>query len=200
VHDDARREEAGGDDGHLEHDRNVPARRQDPCRVHGPHREGRQLIRALAVLHLLALAALAIGPLPLDADAIAAAREAARFDHNAEPFGTITRQLAGGVGRADMVQLVGNLLLLLPFGMYAPALWRGLRSLPAVLLAGALLSTAIELGQLGLSELYGFPIRIADVDDVILNTAGVLVGYLLWRLWSWGEPLDSNRAVRGSAD
>ena len=190
MHDDARREEAGGDDGHLVHDRNVPARRQDPCRVHGPDREGRQLIRVLAILHLLALIALAIGPLPLDADAIAAAREAARFDHNAEPFATIARQLAGGPGRADTVQL----------GIYCPALLRGLLSLPAVLLAGALLSTAIELGQLGLSALYGFPIRIADVDDVILNTAGVLIGYGLWRLWSWGEPMDTNRAVRGSAD
>ena len=116
------------------------------------------------------------------------------------PFATISRQLAGGPGGADTFQLVGNLVLLLPFGIYGPALWRGLRSLPAVLLAGALLSTAVELGQLGLSELYGFPIRIADVDDVILNTTGVLIGYLLWRLWSWGAPMDSNRAVRGSAD
>ena len=79
-------------------------------------------------------------------------------------------------------------------------MWRGLRSVPAILLAGALLSTAIELGQLGLSELYGFPIRIADVDDVILNTAGVLIGYALWRIWSWGAPLDPGHAVRGSAD
>jgi len=71
---------------------------------------------------------------------------------------------------------------------------------PAILLAGALLSTAIELGQLGLSELYAFPIRIADVDDVILNTAGVLIGYALWRLWAWGAPLDPGHAVRGSAD
>ncbi len=33
-----------GDDGHLVHGRNVPSRRQDPCRVHGPHRQRRFVI------------------------------------------------------------------------------------------------------------------------------------------------------------
>jgi VanZ family protein len=30
--------------------------------------------------------------------------------------------------------------------------------------------------------LTGLPWRSADVDDVIVNTAGALVGYALWRL------------------
>jgi glycopeptide antibiotics resistance protein len=136
----------------------------------------------------------------VDPDTVAAAREAAHLEHNAEPFATIARQLAGRPDAADLTQLVGNLLLLAPLGVYGPVLSRALRSLPALLLAGALLSIAIELGQLGLSELYGFPIRIADVDDVILNTAGVIVGYAVWRLWSWGASTDSGHAVRGSAD
>jgi glycopeptide antibiotics resistance protein len=138
---------------------------------------------------------LTVGPLPLDTDAIAAAREAANQDHNAEPFATIARQMAGGPGGPDTIQLVGNLLLLAPLGIYGPALWRGLRSVPAILFAGALLSTAIELGQLGLSEVYGFPIRIADVDDVILNAAGVLIGYAIWRLWSSGPAAGSGRVT-----
>jgi glycopeptide antibiotics resistance protein len=138
---------------------------------------------------------LTVGPLPLDTDAIAAAREAANQDHNPEPFATIARQLAGGPGGADTFQLVGNFLLLAPFGIYGPALWRGLRSVPAILAAGALVSIAIELGQLGLSEVYGFPIRIADVDDVILNTAGVLLGYAIWRLWSPEPAAGSGRVT-----
>jgi glycopeptide antibiotics resistance protein len=142
----------------------------------------------------------AVGPLPFDPNDIAAAREAARLEHNAEPFATIVRQLAGRPDRADLTQLVGNLLLLLPLGIYGPAMWRGLRSLPAVVVAGALISIAIELGQLGLSRLYGFPIRIADVDDVILNTTGVVIGYALWRLWWWSAGVDSGHAVRESAD
>ena len=146
------------------------------------------------------MGALAIGPLPLDPDSIAAAREAALLDHNAIPFATLERQLTSGFSRDATIQLAGNLLLLMPLGVYGPSLWRGLRSLPLLLLAGAAVSAAIELGQLGLSELYGFPIRIADIDDVILNTAGVFIGYLVWPAWSSGRSVDSDHAVRGPAD
>lgn len=154
------------------------------------------MIRTVAILHLLAVVLLAVGPLPTDPEAIAIARDAARLDHNAVPFYTIVRQLATGPDRADTVQLVGNLLLLAPFGVYGPILWGGLRSLGAILVAGVIFSSAIELGQLWLSQRYGFPIRIADIDDVILNTIGILMGYCAWRLWSWGAALDPERAVR----
>ena len=97
-----------------------------------------------------------------------------------------------------MIQLIGNLLLLAPLGVYGPALWRQLRSFAATAVVAAVLSTAIELGQLGLSELYGFPIRIADVDDVILNTAGALVGYAAWRVATSGGTADSGRVAKAS--
>jgi glycopeptide antibiotics resistance protein len=201
VHDDARREEAGGDDGHLQHDRNVQARRQDPCRVHGPHREGRHpLIRFLAAAHLLAVAALTFLPLPIGAEAIAEARAAAIVDHNPILFATLRFQLEGGVTSFELRQLVGNFLLLLPLGIYGPILSPRLRSLPAILVVGAGLSAAIELGQLAVATAYGFPVRVADVDDVLLNTLGVLAGYLLWRAWSATASVDSDHALRGSAD
>jgi len=143
---------------------------------------------------------LAIGPLPLDPDSIAAAREAALLDHNAIPFATLERQLTSGFSRDATIQLAGNLLLLVPLGVYGPGLWGAVRSWPVLLVAGIAVATVIELGQLGLSELYGFPIRIADVDDVILNAAGVLIGFVAWRLWSLGGPVDSDHALRGPAD
>ena len=39
-----------------------------------------------------------------------------------------------------------------------------------------------EGAQLGLSMLMGYWYRVADVDDLILNTAGVLLGYGAFRL------------------
>ena len=68
------------------------------------------------------------------------------------------------------------------------------------MLVGAGASTLIELGQLAVATAYGFPVRVADIDDVLLNTSGVLVGYLLWRAWSTAASVDSDHAVRGSAD
>lgn len=201
MHDDAGREKAGGDDGHLQHDRNVPPRRQDPCRVHGAHREGRRaLIGLLAVAHLTIVLVLTFLPLPIGQEAIEAARAAAIVDHNPVPLATLRFQLDGGLTPFELRQIVGNLLLLLPFGIYGPILWPRLRSVPAILLVGLGLSAMIELGQLTVATWYGFPVRVADVDDVLLNTAGVLAGYLLWRAWSATASVDSDHAVRGPAD
>jgi glycopeptide antibiotics resistance protein len=139
-------------------------------------------------------------PLPIGAEAIEAARATATVDHNAVPLATLRFQLDGGIAGFELRQLVGNVLLLLPFGIYGPILAPRLRSLPAILLAGAGLSALIELGQLAVATAYGFPVRVADIDDVLLNTLGVLVGYLLWRAWAATASVDSDHAVRGSAD
>jgi glycopeptide antibiotics resistance protein len=139
-------------------------------------------------------------PLPIGAEAIVAARAAAAYDHNAVPLATLRFELAGGVTPFELRQIVGNFLLLLPLGIYGPILWPRLRALPAIVLFGAGVSTLIELGQLAVATAYGFPVRVADVDDVLLNTIGVIVGYVLWRAWSMGASVDSDHAVRGSAD
>ena len=49
-------------------------------------------------------------------------------------------------------------------------------------MTGLAVSVAIEGTQLGLSLLMGYWYRVADVDDLILNTAGVLLGYGAFRL------------------
>ena len=100
----------------------------------------------------------------------------------------------------ELRQIVGNFLLLLPLGVYGPILTPRLRSLPAIVLAGAGLSILIELGQLAVATAYGFPVRVADIDDVLLNTLGTLVGYLLWRAWAVTGSVDSDDAVRRPAD
>jgi glycopeptide antibiotics resistance protein len=139
-------------------------------------------------------------PLPIGAEAIAAARAAATYDHNAVPLATLRFQLDGGVTPFELRQLVGNLLLLMPLGVWGPILTPRLRSVGAILLAGAALSILIEVGQLAIATLYGFPVRVADIDDVLLNTLGVVIGYFLWRAWSAVPSVDSDHAVRGSAD
>jgi glycopeptide antibiotics resistance protein len=122
-------------------------------------------------------------PLPIGEAALEAARRAATVDHNLIPFATLGRQLAGGLTPFEIQQWVGNLLLILPLGVYGPMRWEALRRFPAAVLAGAVASGMIELGQLGLATGYGFPIRVADVDDVLLNTLGVALGWVAWRGW-----------------
>lgn len=74
-------------------------------------------------------------------------------------------------GRWVWAMMLGNVLMLAPFGFLVPLLWerfRGLRVLPAGL--GFIL--AVEL----LQPLTG---RSFDVDDILLNLLGVLAGALL---------------------
>lgn len=139
-------------------------------------------------------------PLPIGADEIAAARAAATYDHNADLLATLRFQLDGGVTAFELRQIVGNLVLLLPLGLYGPILTPRLRSLPAMLLVGIAISSAIELGQLAVATAYGFPVRVADIDDVLLNSIGVVAGYAGWRAWTLVPPVDSEHAVRGPAD
>ncbi|HEX8498149.1 MAG TPA: VanZ family protein [Actinomycetales bacterium] len=69
-----------------------------------------------------------------------------------------------GLGRAN---IVGNVALFVPLGLLgAPALgWRSRR----VVAGAGLLSVAIELSQMTTG-------RTADIDDVLLNTLGAVIG------------------------
>lgn len=71
-------------------------------------------------------------------------------------------------------QIGGNLLLGIPFGVLLPVLVPKVRGILRVLLLTAIVMMMVELVQ-------GAVItgRAFDVDDVILNTSGALVGYLL---------------------
>jgi glycopeptide antibiotics resistance protein len=70
----------------------------------------------------------------------------------------------------------GNLVLFLPFGFLSPLLSRRLRSFPRFLIVLWLVLLGVELIQ-------KFTLTGAfDVDDIILNTIGALVGYVISRL------------------
>ena len=45
---------------------------------------------------------------------------------------------------------------------------------------------ALETAQLGVSLLIGAAYRSVDINDVLLNAAGVLLGYALFRGCAWG--------------
>lgn len=80
-------------------------------------------------------------------------------------------------------QLVGNVVMFVPLGVLLPALWARYRTPGRITLAALTASISIELLQLVL-RLTGVMSRSIDIDDVILNTAGALIGWTLWR-WTY---------------
>jgi glycopeptide antibiotics resistance protein len=95
---------------------------------------------------------------------------------NAIPLTTIQIYLDNLDSAFWVSQAAGNLLLMLPIGLFGPLALPWLDRWRRVLLVALLLSVFIELAQLRI------PDRSADVDDVLLNTVGALIGYGLMRM------------------
>lgn len=78
----------------------------------------------------------------------------------------------------DFFQIVFNVLMTVPFGIYLRYYFK--MSLKKTVLASFFLSLCFELVQLsGLFFIYPRPYRLADVDDLIANTLGGYLGYLI---------------------
>ena len=71
-----------------------------------------------------------------------------------------------------------NVLLFMPLGFFLPVLWQRFRKLRWTVLFGFCTSLLIETLQL-------FTFRATDVDDLILNTMGVVLGYCMFLICSW---------------
>lgn len=72
-----------------------------------------------------------------------------------------------------------NILLFVPMGFAMPLMAKRYHNFWLTIGSGFLFSLLIELSQL-------LNIRCSDVDDLITNTFGVLLGYALWVLCSRG--------------
>ena len=72
-----------------------------------------------------------------------------------------------------LINFVGNILIFMPIGFCLPLLWN-VRA-KKVIFMGFIISLYIEVTQLFLN-------RGTDVDDLILNTIGTILGLLIYRL------------------
>lgn len=70
-----------------------------------------------------------------------------------------------------------NIIMFMPFGFLLPLIWKNFRNAKKVVLMGFLMSLAIEICQL-------FNLRATDIDDLMMNTLGALVGYCCWKVFS----------------
>lgn len=92
---------------------------------------------------------------------------------NLIPFHTIKIYLERAHIGIFLVNIVGNILMFAPIGFCVPLLWRRMRGFLRITLLGVAVSCGIELLQI-------LMLRSVDIDDVILNSLGVILGYLLY--------------------
>lgn len=78
--------------------------------------------------------------------------------------------------RIALLNIVGNVVMFMPLGALLPLWDRRYRKAWATILAGLSLTFSIELLQ------YLMGTRSADIDDIILNTLGTVLGFALYRI------------------
>ena len=93
---------------------------------------------------------------------------------NLHPGSTLRAYLDQPAFKDAVKQIGGNVLLGVPFGVLVPVVAPRARGLLRVLLLTAVVMLLVEFAQGALVEGRAF-----DIDDVILNTTGALVGYVL---------------------
>ncbi|MDO4490074.1 MAG: VanZ family protein [Lachnospiraceae bacterium] len=95
-------------------------------------------------------------------------REIQRFYHYWKQVGLLSAVL----------NLAGNLVGFVPWGFLVPLCFKGMRSWKPVVLSGFFLTLVLELLQLYLKA------GIFDVDDILLNTVGALLGYQIFWIFN----------------
>lgn len=80
-------------------------------------------------------------------------------------------------GRA-FLQVLFNVMLLMPLGVYIRYFWQKRSYWKQALLSGFGLSLFFEITQItGFYSFYDCPYRLFDVDDLLLNTSGTILGF-----------------------
>ena len=108
--------------------------------------------------------------------------EYVKYSVNLIPFKTVWRYVELYMTKGSWIlpiavrNIAGNIALFFPMGILLPFLFPKMRSFRRILLIAICTTLCVELAQLFLR--YG----ICDVDDVILNVAGWLLGFAVLKI------------------
>ena len=78
-----------------------------------------------------------------------------------------------------LINVIGNTTMFIPLGIVWPSVYKGLNKHWKILSAGIGFSLFIEILQLPFYD------RVSDIDDLLLNSLGFIIGYLLYLLTKW---------------
>lgn len=141
----------------------------------------REIVMALFFLYVFGLLMLTLvlgatydAPIVMLQNAMERIRTGDRI--NLVPFRTIISGFHHSSVDYMLVNIVGNIIMFVPWGFGLAFLWKKNRTIPRILLWSALFTIFIETWQLFIG-------RSVDVDDLILNFIGSCVGGVVCRVW-----------------
>ncbi|WP_066389419.1 VanZ family protein [Neobacillus mesonae] len=135
-------------------------------------------------IYISVVIGLTLFPIPVGSHLLSVLRGNSYFsNNNFIPFKSIIETASLHIRTANWYQLIrqlgGNLFLLFPLGIYLPLLFK-LR-FKTLLLLGIGSSLSIEMLQFLIGRMIQLNYRSIDVDDLILNSAGAVIGYLMMK-------------------
>lgn len=92
------------------------------------------------------------------------------------PFKSIIATIKAGTWP---IQIFGNIIMLMPVPVFLELFRNKKYSLKHMLWLGLLMSLGVELLQGIIIFLTGYPSKVIDIDDIILNILGVLLVYFI---------------------
>ena len=145
---------------------------------------GRLIINTIFFIYLLCVLNITVFPIPFQKtfinDYLNSLGSDPRFKYNLIPFMTVVDSVKNAFTYntygLELKNIGGNLILLTPLGIYVHFIKRNL-GMKNILIMGFATSMVIELIQLSISISLGYSYRSFDVDDLILNTLGFIIGY-----------------------
>ena len=120
-------------------------------------------------------------PAPISRFGIEAKRQTlgTEIQYNVIPFTTIWSVVKNGNLMRIAIQIGGNIALFVPM----PILMMLMGNEPKTsLISSFSIVCGIEFLQLALSLMYGFAYRSFDIDDILLNGTGIIIGYYFYRI------------------
>ena len=139
-------------------------------------RLGRNTLLAVTVLYVVAILMITVAPMRVTADKLTRV--------NVVPLASV----AACINQADGLQIprrcignvLGNVLLFVPLGVFFTAITRRYGSPMFLVITASLLSVSIESIQYAeRAVLIG---RTVDIDDVLWNTIGAYIGFAILRM------------------
>ena len=142
------------------------------CLRRGRPRMSRRRLGTVTVLFLYALGVLAATLFPI------VPRPASYWDRAGEPWWTMVHWIPFDV---DGPSSILNVIMFMPLGVLVPLLWPRADTVRRLAACAAAASGGIELTQFVVGLTLGSR-RTVDVNDLLANTAGALLGLLALRL------------------
>ncbi|MCM0650156.1 VanZ family protein [Clostridium swellfunianum] len=154
------------------------------CRARGNFSLKREVVLNVFFIYILCLIGVTLFPLRINFD-----RDYIWVSVNAIPFMRTIKDIINITDNPNMYSFMikfwiknigGNLILLLPLGILIPILWSRFNSAVKTVFVSFCLSLSIEVLQL-ISFYIGNAGRAFDVDDILLNTIGAYIGYIIYK-------------------